>query len=320
MIELKADSRILLVRTDNIGDVLLTLPALASLRRRYPKAFIAYLCRSYTAPLFENNPDLNQVLSTDDGFASGLKFEASVHFYVEPKGILMAACSKIKRRIGPRSKIWSALLTERIVQNRSRVEKHEAEYNLDLVKALGADGEKSPPRIYLSELEKREGWQIFSRLLGVENARPVVLHPGTKGHAESWPLGSFIELAAKIGDRGIKAVFTAGKGEEKIVEEVRKAGHKNVHAIPAGSLNLRQLSAAISQARLFVGNSSGPLHIATAVNVPTISFFPETPLVTSSKRWGPFGSESVNRVFSPADPGAPLASVSPDRVLKAWTA
>lgn len=322
MLEFAPEARILLVRADNIGDVLLTTPAAASLRARYPLAFIAYLCRSYTAPLFEGNPAVNQVISVDDGFPFGLlksikdlKFDASIHFYVEPKGALLAAWAGIPKRIGPLSKIWSVLLTEKIIQNRSRVEKHEAEYNLDLAKACGADGVPAPPVICLSGLEKREGAQILSRILGVENPRPVAVHPGTKGHVEAWPLKSFLDLAVKIGDRGEKVVFTAGIGEEKIVDEVLNLSHKNVRAIPAGSLNLRQLAAVISQARLFVGNSSGPLHIAAAVGVPTISFFPKVPLVTSSKRWGPFGNDSLNRVLFPEREQAPLSSISPDAVM-----
>lgn len=329
MLEFAPNVRILLVRADNIGDVLLTTPAAASLRKRYPLAFIGYLCRSYTAPLFDGNPAVNQVIAVDDGFPFGvlksikdLKFDVSVHFYVEPKGALLAVWAGIPKRIGPLSKIWSALLTEKIVQNRSQVEKHEAEYNLDLAKACGppggeagADGVSAPPVICLSGLEKREGAQILSRVLGVENPRPVVIHPGTKGHVEAWPLRSFLDLAVKIGDRGEKVVFTAGIGEKKIVDEVLNLSHKNVRVIPAGSLNLRQLASVIFQARLFVGNSSGPLHIATAVGVPTISFFPKAPPVTSARRWGPFGNDSLNRVLSPEREQVPLSSISPDAVM-----
>ena len=325
MLELRPDARILLVRTDNIGDVLLTLPAVASLRKRYPAAFIAYLCRSYTAPLFEGNPSLDQVIAIDGEPRFGvlrkikdLKFDASIHFYVEPKGILLSVLAGIPKRVGPFSKIWSALLTERIVQDRSKAEKHEALYNLDLVKFLRAEALAVAPDLHLTAHEKKEGAGIISLAFGSEGLRPVVVHPGTKGHVESWPLRSFLELAIKFGDRGEKVLFTAGTGEEGITDAVLGLSHKNVRAIPAGSLDLRQLSSVIFQARLFIGNSSGPLHIATAVGVPTVSFFPKEPRVTSARRWGPFGNDRINRVFTPDDPEDFLASVAPERVLRAW--
>ena len=323
MPNLLPQARILLVRTDNIGDVLLTTPALASLRRKYPKAFIGYLCRWYTAPLLHQNPAVNQVLKIDEGFPFGvlrkikeLKFDASVHFFVEPKSILLTYLAQIPYRIGPLSKGWSGLLTDKVIQNRSKVEKHEAEYNLDLAKECGADTLTFPPNIFLSGIEKREGSQILSSVAGESDLKPVIIHPGPHAHVESWPASSFLELAVKIADRGDKVVFTAGKGEAKVIEQVQKMGHKNVHAIPAGSLTLRQLAGVISNSRMFIGNSSGPLHIATALAVPTISFFPKRPRVTSAKRWGPFGNHKLNHVISPANEQLPLSSVTSDLALE----
>ncbi len=316
-------SRFLLVRTDNIGDVLLTTPAVAALRRKYPKAFIAYLCRWYTAPLLQQNAAINQILMIDDGFPfeimkkiKELKFDAAIHFYVEPKGAFLTYQAKIPFRIGPRSKIWSGLLTHKIVQNRSKVEKHEAEYNLDLARECGTDGLTFPPTMFLSSIENREAAQILTKYSGESELKPVIIHPGTKGHVEGWPLKSFLELALKIVSKGDRVVFTAGKGEEYVVDAVRKLGNKSVNAIPAGALTLRQFAAMINQSKMFVGNSSGPLHIATALSVPTISFFPKMPLVTSAKRWGPFGNPKLNRVLTPLRDDMPLSSITPDLALE----
>ncbi len=316
-------TRFLLVRTDNIGDVLLTTPAVAALRRKYPKAFIAYLCRWYTAPILQQNPNINQLIMIDDGFPFGVlskikehKFDASIHFYIEPKSAILPALAKIPHRIGPRSKIWSEFLTNKIVQNRSRVEKHEAEYNIDLVKECGADGLTFPPNIYLNALEKQETAQILARYSVDAVKQPVIIHPGTQGHVEGWPLDSFVELAGKIGDRGDQVVFTAGAAEKEVVGKVLKLNHKNVKAIPAGALTLRQLAGVISNSRMFMGNSSGPLHIATALGIPTISFFPKAPLVTSAKRWGPFGNHKLNRVLTPANDKIPLSSITTDLALE----
>lgn len=323
MLKFLPQTRILLVRTDNVGDVLLTTPALNALRAKYPKAFIGYLCRWYTAPLLQNNPAINQVLMVDDAFPFGpigkikdLKFDVSIHFYLDPRSTVMTAMAKIPRRIGPRSKIWAGLLTDPIEQNRSDVQKHEAEYNLDLAEYCGATPLKLPPSIFLTPIERREGGQILSRACGVPDAKPVVIHPGTGGHVETWPVGHFVELAEKIANRGDHVLFTAGLGESKIIEQVMKLKHRNVHSIPAASLSLRQLACVIAASRMFIGNSSGPLHIASAVGVPTISFFPKSPLVTSARRWGPYGNMKQNRIISPTREDQPLSSVTPDLALE----
>lgn len=316
-------TRILLVRTDNIGDVLLTTPALSSLRRRYPDAYIGFLCRSYTAPILQGHPAINQILAMDDGLPfstvkkiKDCKFDVSIHFYVESKSAWACSSAKILRRIGPFSKFWSYFLTDKIVQNRSKVEKHEAEYNLDLVRECGADGLTFPPALFLSAIEKREGVQILRMTCGGTEAKPIIIHPGSRGSAETWPLESFLELAVKVASRGDHVVFAAGNEERKIADAVEKLKHKNVHAIPAGTLTLRQLAAVIAGSKMFIGNSSGPLHIATALNLPTISFFPRTPFVTSAKRWGPFGNYKQNRIISPLRDGVPLSSITTDSALE----
>ncbi len=323
MFKLSPNVRILLVRTDNIGDVILTLPALASLRRKYPKAFIAYLCRWYTAPLLQGNAGVNEVLKIDEGFPFGilakikeLKFDISIHFYVEPQSVILAAMGGVQWRVGPFSKTWSYFLTEKIKQDRSKVEKHEAEYNLDLAKECGGDGLTFPPALFLSSIEKREGAQILARTCGGPGAQPVLIHPGSHGSVETWPMESFLQLAVKTADRGHQVVFTAGKDEGEVVSQVQKLGHKGVHAIPAGSLGLRQLMAIISNSRMMICNSTGPLHIASALSIPTISFFPRVPLVTSAKRWGPFANFKLNHILSPPRDSAPLSSITPDLALE----
>ena len=313
----------MLTRTDNIGDLILTLPAVASLKRRYPDIFIGFLCSSYAAPVLLQNPAINKIIPVDDGFPfTTLKviregnYHASLHFFIEPKGTILARMANIPRRIGPASKIWSVLLTDKVSQNRSKVERHEAEYNLELARECGADGLSFPPAIFLSALEKREGQQILSMACKVPEPSPVVIHPGSHQHVETWPIDHFMELAKKIGDRGDKVVFTAGPGEEKFIEAAQQLRHKNVHTLTAGSLALRQLAAVISNARIFIGNSSGPLHIATALNIPTISFYPQVPLVTSAKRWGPFGNSKLHRVLTPTPADRPLKNISSDMALE----
>lgn len=311
---------------DSIGDVVLTTPALSALRKKYPESFIAFLCRSYTAPILQGNLDLNMILKAEDYSwlelsqkIYELNFDAAIHFYVEPKTALATFCAGVPWRIGPFSKLWSLFLNHRIVQHRSKVEKHEAEYNLELVGHCGAEMEFIPPKIVLTEEEKKKGKEIIHSL-GIHKEKAfVILHPGGKGSAQSWPLLLFLELAEKIANQlHLQVLFTAGEGEEEIVNAVKdKLGSKElpVHTLPAGTLNLRELASVIANSKLLVSNSTGPLHMAVALGVPTVSFYPKIPKVTSAKRWGPYGNSSLHTVFSPEDANQSLENVAPEKVL-----
>jgi ADP-heptose:LPS heptosyltransferase len=112
-------------------------------------------------------------------------------------------------------------------------------------------------------------------------------------------------------------LFTAGRGEEQILRKVKEKSHPNIHAVPAGSLTLRELASLIFQSKVVVSNSTGPLHMAVALGVPTVSFYPQVPRVTSAKRWGPFGNQEINRVLSPSNPDSPMSSILVEAALEA---
>ena len=323
VLELGPEPRFLLVRPDKIGDVILTTPAVLSLKKKFPRCFIGFLCRSYTAPLLEHNPSIDQILLIDSPASLGrqvqrvkdLKFDAAVHFYLDWRSVLITSLAGVPVRIGPLSKFPAFLLNRRVVQNRSKVEKHEALYNLDLVKECGAEERPESPGIYLTESEKKRGKELLAGLCGREGIKPVLIHPGSAGSAKNWPADFYFRLGEKLSESNF-VLFSGGKGEESILEKVGKS-LKNTGVIPAGSLSLRELAAVISQSRLMISNSTGPLHMAVALDIPTVSFYPQLPLVTSAKRWGPFGPAGLHRVLSPLDPLSSMSSISVSEAAEA---
>ena len=318
MIRLGPKPRLLLVRPDKIGDVVLTTPAVAAVRERFPEAFVAFLCRSYAAPVLERNPGVDEILRCDeDGSAWALsrrlrklRFDASLHFYLDGRCEAAAFLARIPARIGPFSKASALFLNRRVRQDRSEVAKHEAEYNLDLVRQIGADGSPRAPRVFLSATELERGREIVRLLTGRPDARPVVIHPGSAGSVQNWPLAGFLELGKRVADAKVPVIFTAGRGEEAIAERARRIAGPELFVAPAGGLSLRELAAVLAQARLVVSNSTGPLHIASALGARTLSFYPHRPKVTSAKRWGPFGDPSRNRILSPPGEDDPMSSIS----------
>ena len=140
-------SRILLVRTDRIGDTLLTLPAVNALRQKFPDAFIAFLCQPYTEPMVRRINGLDQVLTYENegkhqGFQGlellskelrSYQFDFSVVFFPRASLIWALWRSGIPRRIGTGFRWYSFLLTDRVMEHRSECLKHEADYNLSLI-------------------------------------------------------------------------------------------------------------------------------------------------------------------------------------------
>ncbi len=319
-------SKFLLVRNDKIGDLILTTPAIQALRENVPKAFIGILASSYAAPLLENNPAIDQIFKVEETHSLNSfwklvqtikehQFDTSIHFYIDTKTVLAATLAGIPMRIGPFSKAASLLLNQRIVQNRSLAEMHEADYNLDLLRGLGLTPPKLPPKIYLTEEEKKWGEDFVKSMLKEPQKKPILIHPGSKGSAQSWPLEYFLELSQRIAKEKQEVIFTGGEGEKNLLDKARELKNPLIHIIPASSISLRQLAAVISSVKLVISNSTGPLHMAVALNTPTLSFYPQLPIVTSSKRWGPYSQESFHKVLTPQDPNSPMSSISVESAL-----
>ncbi len=284
--------RILIVRTDRIGDVLLTTPIATALRRRFPKAHITWLTRAYTAPLFQHNSDVDEVL-IDEGSTADLtqrlrngRFDTAIIAHPRWRVAWATWRAGIPLRIGPASKIYSALFTHRVWQHRSEGAKHEADYNLDLLEPLGIPFQRLPTRLVLSDEET--AWArktLESHRLTFQ--KPIIgIHPGSGGSSGRWPLSHFMELGDRLQEAGYEVVITGGPGEDYqylMIDHMRRIPV----FIAAGSVSVRELAALLGQFSLFVTNSTGPLHMAVALGVPTVSVFsPQT--TCHPKRWGPY--------------------------------
>ena len=299
-----------MVRTDRIGDVLLTLPMVEVLHRELPDAHIAMLIRRYTAELVEGNPAMDEVLlyDGDDGPVPFLALTRTVRrgdfdvvFHTHPlfRLALLTWFAGIRLRVGTGYRWYSRLLfNRRVYEHRKDARRHELEYNLNLLKAIGvgdAPGDVTP-RIEVSEdILGKVRALLAGRGLG-EGERFVILHPGSGGSARDWSPVNFGRLGSRLaGSLGVRVLVTGGKDEAGLVGEVSGAiGGRSVPVV--GLLSLREYAGLAKLSKLFVANSTGPLHIAAAVGIPVIGLYPQvTPL--SAARWGPYTEKKV--IFSP---------------------
>lgn len=298
-----------MVRTDRIGDVLLTLPMVEVLRRELPKSHIAMMIRRYTRELVEDNPAVDQVLFYDAEerpvpffrLVRALreeKFDVVFHTHPIWRLALITRLARIPVRVGTGYRWYSMLFSRRVYEHRKDALRHELEYNLNLLTAISCPGELRDvrPRIEVPR-ERLERVRKFLGTLGVAGEdRLVILHPGSGRSARDWSPQNFGRLGRMLRETsGARIIVTGGRDEEALVNEV--SGAVGGAVVPVvDRLSLREYAGLAKLASLFIANSTGPLHIAAAVGTPVIGLYPQvTPL--SAARWGPFTDNKV--IFTP---------------------
>ncbi len=294
--------RILIVRTDRIGDVLLSTPVIKALRYNYPDAYIAMMVSPYAKDIVEGNPYLDKVIIYDkDGkhkswqrsvkFARNLKkkkFDLAIVLHPTNRVHLVTFFAGIPRRIGYNLKL-GFLLTDRIKHAKQLGQKHELEYNLDLVRHLGIPAEdktlfmplKLESEKWAKELFKEEGLKETDKLLAI--------HPGASCPSKVWPNERFAQVADRLAEKyGFKILVVSGPKDIALAQNV--LGHLRYPAVNlAGKTSVSQLASILKRCSLFISNDSGPVHVASAVGTPVISIFGRNQPGLSPRRWGPTG-------------------------------
>lgn len=300
-----AFKRILIIRTDRIGDVILSTPVIRAMRLAYPHAFISVMVSPYSLQIVEDNPFLDEAIVFDKGsaqkswlsslaFARCLKrkqFDLCLVLHPTIRVHLLVFLAGIKRRIGYDRK-FGFLLTDRLAHTKQQGLRHEAEYNLDFVKYLGV--ESPSVEMYIPIKQESEQWvESYCRQESLgEKDKLVAIHPAASCPSKVWPCQRFSETAdALIEKYGVKIIVVAGAKDVAGVEVMLKH-MKNKAVNLAGKTSVSQLASLLKRCRLFISNDSGPVHIAAGVGTPVISIFGRNQPGLSPARWAPLGKQA----------------------------
>jgi ADP-heptose:LPS heptosyltransferase len=293
---------ILVSRTDRIGDLVLTLPVFPALRAMFPDARLIAHVRSYTAPVLSYCPHVDEIILDDAPQAPRNVLQLAKHFrarhidtavVVHPtaRALFAARAAGAFPVIGRASNLWQFLLTHPLVQHRSRNEKHECAYNLDLLEPFSVTFPRLPPTIRVHEPERQEGTEVLHRM-GLKN--PVVIHPGHGGSAHNLSPDQYLHIAEQLQAQGKPVAISLGPQESHL-----QPVFSSFPILPIDG-NLHTLIRIYSGIGMLVAGSTGPMHIAAALGKPVAAFFPPTAAMTP-RRWGPVGTG--HRVFlPPVDP------------------
>lgn len=293
---MRDDAKILIIRPDRIGDVVLSTPVFASVRAARPGWKISALVSPVVAPLLEGHPHIDELLvlktsakpsfSNTAGLSDEIKkrrFDAAIHLYSDFWISLAVWSAGVPRVVGPASKIAAIFYHERIRQSRSKGGRHETDHNLDLLKPFGI----APVR--KSFVAVAEGFAPPAGLFA-EGKKNVVIFPGMGGSARNWKPEKFAKLAEIVAQKGANVILSCGPGGEALLAEVESLCGAKVGVYV--SKTLKELSALIKIADCFVAPSTGPLHIATAVGTPAVGIY--CPIrVCLPERWGPIGESDA---------------------------
>lgn len=293
--------KVLVTRTDRLGDLVVSLPAVVELKRARPDWEVHLMVAPGARPLVEHSPELDGLWTWNDDLTRGARraleedlrregFDAAVLLQYRRELADVLRRAGIGRRYGPRSKLTSWFLLNRGTwQARSRRDRHEGEFSLELLRKLVPDLPRAPatPRLHLGP-EQRDTAASFRAERAASAEHVAFVHPGSSGSALDWAPGNFVRVANALAARPGWRVFVTGDGKDaRRLAPVRGeladavADIQNEFALPA-------FLAVLAAGDVFVGPSTGPLHMAAALDLAAVGLYPPVPTMAPS-RWGPRG-------------------------------
>jgi heptosyltransferase-3 len=272
---------ILVIRLRSIGDVVLTLPALAALRAWRPDLRLSLLLDPFCEPLLEGNPIVSEVLLRR-GFLATVRqlrrrrFAAVFNMHGGPTSALLTALSGSPVRVCWAGRQFSFAYNGQVpllLSPNGPGEMHTVEHRLTQFRWTGLpEGPIPSATIYPRPDVVAAMRQRLAQKGIAPGQRYAVLRPGASAANKRWPVERFAQIARWLREaHGLAPVVNLGPGDEGIASAVEQ--HLAPVSVVLGSLDLRDLIALLAGATLFVGNDTGPTHIASALGRPCAVVF-----------------------------------------------
>lgn len=306
--------RVLVIKPDHLGDMLLLTPALRLLRQQRPELEITLLIGPWSKLAVAHNPDIDTLLLCEfPGFTragkTGLlqpyrlllktalllragRYDAALiarddHWW----GALLAALAGIPQRIGFAVAETAPFLTMALPHS---FHEHVTAQNLQLVEALTGQPATDRPLMVAPIGEQDRTWVTdwLDRHNIADPTNLVAIHPGSGGAAKLWIAGRWAEIAEALHDRGLTVVLTGGPDEHELVTTIAQAMTRPPLTM-VGEATLGQLAALYARCALVLGVDSGPLHLAVSTGIPTLALFGPG----DDKRFGPWGDSQRHVVL-----------------------
>ncbi len=284
--------RILVIRAGAIGDLILTLPALEALRKRFPGAHLKVMGHPHSLELIAGQREIDAVSSINRREAAHLYipnvpipdalkrtfgvFDLIVAYVAETEGTLIGNL----RRAGAKRVISWPPFPSRCT--------HEVDHLLEALRPLGIASSKNVPELVPTPLDRAFAGRFWS----THNLRPsqtvLALHPGSGSPSKCWPPERFARIADwAIESLSAAVLLIAGPADEEAKDQT--LSRMKGTPVLATNLTLPRLAALLERCTAFLGNDSGITHLAAAVGTPTVGLFGPT----DPRIWGPRGGHGA---------------------------
>jgi len=315
--KLSSIKRIVILRTDRIGEVLLSTPVITAIKRSIPHASISFITSPYAMDIVFDRDDLSEVLAFDTTLSKPVLWHAislaaklrkrsfDMALILNPHKLLHLGCflAGIRYRIGYDRK-WAFLLTHRVKDEKAQSAMHEVEYNLGFLKILDILEKDIAPSLPLSKESSLFVDKIFSNsgLLKTAEKKIVAIHPGSSNASKRWPIEKFKEVIKAFIHEGDKEVVLIGdKSEKALCNQIGHDLSQGLHDF-SGLFSLKELPVFLKSLDLLITNDNGPMHIAAAVGTKVVAIFRAEATGSNPRRLGPYGEGHATLVDpSPED-------------------
>ena len=293
--------RIILSRTDSIGDVVLTLPMAGVLKQSFPGCTVIFLGRNYTRPVIEACEHVDQFCSWDEisgmpdeeisiRFLSELHADIIIHVFPVKAICQLAKQAGIPTRIATWRRSFTWFTCNRLLHiPRKNSNLHEAQLNLKMLASVGIERKFILEEI--ADLYGLTGGQADERTSGREDKFTLLLHPKSKGSAREWGLENYSKLIDLLPAEQFNIIVTGTKDEGALMHDFLEAHRDRIRDM-TGKLTLYELMELIRSSDAIVAASTGPLHLAAAFGIRAVGLYaPMRPIFP--QRWAPLGKNAT---------------------------
>lgn len=292
--------RIIISRTDSIGDVILTLPLAGFIKSVIPTAQVIFAGRSYTHAVIKVCPDVDDFLDVEqlqsmsfNDALSALQQQAAdtiLHVFPNPFLALLAKKAGIKNRVGTSHRIFHLFTCNKLVNlGRKKSNLHETALNFKLLEAVLGHKPDDAFEKYMHLNPPKLSENLKMKYI-VDDHYNLIIHPKSKGSAREWPFGHYRELIFMLQGKKVNLILTGTQSEgETFLASVGQLP-SNLK-VTFGQLNLSELISLIGAADGLLACSTGPLHIAAALGKDAMGIYPPIKPMHPG-RWAPIGTKT----------------------------
>jgi heptosyltransferase-3 len=300
---------ILIIKLRGIGDTILATPLCSEIRKNFPISHVTALVRRSSEKILHENPDVDEIQVYEEKLFGYFKLVRKL----QRMKIDLALC--------PHASFRSALLSylsrskERVVNNFSgpnyfatvkkpisKIPKSAIERDLDCLRSLEIKPHERNTRMYFGEEDKERVSHLFRR-----GKLSVGFSIGASRIEKKWDLENFARVIDGLQEKGVRMILFSGSNDERESDSLIRMVSSSLDSFEPESI--RELAAGLARCDLYIGNDSGPLHVAVAVGTPTIALFgPENPL-----EWHPYPDTDKHIVFWKE---GEINRISPEEVLQ----